>query len=321
MNTKQWSRVLLLYGAVLLAVTAVPSMTTARAGPTPEQIIAAIQEAVARADEHVTAKVTKFEADLAVGMSPSEAAAARDSAINHVWSRLNAASNNIGNRLNQNPDHPQVQQAYATGVEDLETAGNDAEEAINAAYEAWQETQATTITTTLPPPTTTTSTSTPSTTTTTSTPTTTTTTSTPTTTTTTTTVTTSTTPAPLATTTTTTTTVVPGLVLSDPPEHLASMFMATMPDSVPVISSATAGEVGADQAAMSNVGFVYRAIDSKLPDGVSAVVAGPLVVLSLIADAMAATGTFMLIPWVLLFAYVGMLLFTSRTPKPAKAVS
>ena len=135
-------------------------MTTARAELTPDQIVAAIQETVARAVEQVTATVNQFEADLAAGVSPSEAAAARDDAIANVWGRLNGAKNDINGSLIQDPDHPQVQEAYATAVEDLETAGDDAEVAINAAYESWQETQATTTTTitTLPPQTTTTST-------------------------------------------------------------------------------------------------------------------------------------------------------------------
>ena len=306
---------LLLHGAVLLAVV-VPSMTPAEAAPPPEKVVEDIQGSVTRADEHVTNTVSDFEADLAVGMSPSEAATARDAAINNVRGRVNGAQNDISNSLDQYPEDPLVQEAYATGAQDLETIGDEAEQAINAAHEAWQETQATTTTTTLPPQTTTTTTLPPSTTTSTTVaatkPSTTSTTLPPPTTTTTTSTTT-----PTA---TTTTTVVPALTSTNPPEQSGMMFKATTPDSALFVSVATAGEVQVDQASTPSIGWVNRVIDSELPYGISAVAAGPLLVLSLIADAVVAAGTLMLIPWGLLAAYMGTLLLANRTPEPAEAV-
>jgi hypothetical protein len=65
-------------------------------------------------------------------------------------------------------------------------------------------------------------------------------------------------------------------------------------------------------AEMPSVGFARRVVDHSLPAGVSTVAAGPLVVFSLILDAILAAGALMLLPWVALLIYVAALLIPNR---------
>lgn len=89
-------------------------------------------------------------------------------------------------------------------------------------------------------------------------------------------------------------------------------FMAELPD--PVVLSATGGSFSElpDESSMATVGLVRRVVDSQLPVGVSAVAAGPLVVLGLIIDAIRAAGALMAVPWLLLGVYMAGLLRNSR---------
>ena len=304
------------------------------AGPTPEEVVAAIDQELSNGLSKIAAIVAQFEEQLNDADSEAEATQARDEALAALDDRVAGTLNRLGSQLELLPDDPTVQAAYDGAVGTLHESADAAAATINSQYEQWVDGQ------TAPPPPSTTTTLPPTTTTTVVLPTTTTTvvvttTTTPPTTTTlapATTTTTMTTPVPPATTTTaspaptttttvpptstttipptttTTTTLAPAAMLPDlPPPTGQASFMAKMPD--PVVLSSTAAS--ADQETkddMAAVALVRRVVETQLPAGVATVAAGPLVVLGLVFDAIRAAGALMAVPWLILGVYmVGLL--------------
>lgn len=293
-------------------------------------------------------KIDGYVADVATGLDgtsdPVVAAGIRDGGLTDVANQVATTTRKLDNQLDRAPDNPEVQAAHAAAIVTLEAAADDAVAEINALYDDWL---GGTTSTTTPPPTTTTL---PVTTTTVVLPTTTTTLTLPSTTTSTlisppTTTTTSTTTTLLSTTSTvspttttvspTTTTSVPGstttttstpapstttttVAASAPtppprPPRSNTAFMPDLPSTVVVAGAATKSQAsGGERDGMATVGLVQRVIDTQLPSGVSAVAAGPLVVLGLIIDAIRAAGALMLIPWLVLGIYVVGLLSGRR---------
>lgn len=287
----------------------------ANSGPTSEELVGDIYGKMNAGLNKMAKSVADFADDLENADNEAEAMAARDEAINEVNQQLARKSEDIDEKLAEMPEDPDVQAAHADAIAQLNQAADDSIAEITAMFEAWSPPP--TTTTTIPPTTTTTVVST-TTTSTTLPPTTTTTTTTPvppTTTTTTTkapaTTTTTTTVAPPTTTTvppTTTTTTTLAPAVTPPPASRPPLsdtaFMPDLPTPL-VLSSSVDGKAPTQVSSdMSAVGFVQRVVDSQLPVGISTVAAGPLVVLSLIIDAIRAAGSLMVVPWIILVVYM-----------------
>ncbi len=273
---------------LLAAGLALPAFAT-DASMTPDEVIAAIEAEMLSGVSTMRGIVIEFAEDVESADSQSEANEERWEAIDDVTAEWKNSKTKIIQITFGHHSHPEVQEAFENALNTLEEVEEASIDAINELYQAAYPPATTTTSpsTTAPGGATTTSTSTTGT-------------SPP-----------VTPPPPVTTTTTLPATALP----SDFPDKPESDLMAAAPEAAEV-SAESATEMG-DETGV--VGLITRVVDSQLPDGVSAVATGPLVVLGLVLDAIRAAGVFMIIPWILLLGYMAVLLAANRW-KPAIAV-
>lgn len=284
-------------GVALLAGLAVVVLslivTVDASAQTPQQTINVIENKVEATGDAIGDFVESAEEQFEDAQTPAEAQAILDQRSQQIADRIASARLFVDSKAAQHPDDPQVQEAQTIAHEDLTEIESVASGELHQEYASWTPPPGgSTPVTTLPTTTTTVSV------------TTTTTTVPP--------------PPPTSIPNSTTTTTSPAAAL--PPPEPPRTDSAYLPD-VPEVVSEPAPSGSADLAVVDDiatVGLVRRVVDSQLPAGVSAVAAGPLVVLGLIIDAVRAAGGLMLIPWAILGLYMTGLLrgwrgFTAMT--------
>lgn len=274
--------VALLAGLAVVVLSVV--VTVDASAQTPQQTIDVIENKVKATEDAIDAFVESAEEELEDAQTPAEAQAILDHRSQQIADRIASTRLFVDFKAAQHPDDPQVQEARTIAQEDLSEIESVASGELHQEFTSWTPPAGgSTPTTTLPATTTTVP------------------------------VTTTTTvpprpPTSIPNSTTTTTTTPPAAAL--PPPQPPRTDTAYLPD-VPEVVSEPASSGSAELTLVDDiatVGLVRRVVDSQLPAGVSAVAAGPLVVLGLIIDAVRAAGGLMLVPWAILGLYMTGLL-------------